>query len=135
MSVVNLFSAEGTAAIADNLKSTPGALDGELNIDSLVRISQTTAVAIQAFFVVLSIAVALWIAFALRAGRRYIRIVASVLVILQLFATLVSPSPLSIVSLVVVAAAVVLSWLPLSSSYLTQRTALRRQGSEIAVVP
>lgn len=133
-SVANLFSDEGAAAIARNLESTPGALDGELDIDSLVRISQTTAVAIQAFFVAISIAVILWIAFTLRTGRRYIRIVTSVLVALQFFATLTSPSLISIISLIVLSGAVILSWLPPSSSYFAQRTALRRQESEIAVV-
>lgn len=134
ISVVNLFSDAGAAAIAGNLASTPGALDGELDLDSLVRISQTTAVAIQAFLVVISIAVVLWIAFALRAGRRYIRIVATVLIALQIFATAASPSPLSILSLIVVAAAVILSWLRPSNRYLAQRTALRHEEPAITAV-
>lgn len=129
-SVVDIYTVEGAAAIAANLKSTPGALDGELDIDSLIRISQVTAVAIQVLFIAVSVSVVLWIALALRGGHRYIRVVASVLVVFQLLVTAASPSPLSLVSLGVVSGAVILSWLPSSSSYLAHRTALRRRTSE-----
>lgn len=129
-----VFSPEGEAALRTSLEATPGAQVGEIDTDTLVAVSQTTAVAIQAFLAVFSVVIVLWIAFSLRAGRRYIRVVLTILTSLQLIATLAAPSVIAVVSLVVVLTAVVLVWLPASSGYLNARTAARRGATEPVMV-
>lgn len=132
LSVVDVTSASGEAALEDSITRTSGALDGELDLETLVAISQTTAVALQVLFAVLSLGLVLWIAFTLRAGRRYIRIVASVLVVLQALTTVAAASPISVASLVVVVVAVVASWMPPSERYLAECALRRRDAREFA---
>lgn len=134
VATANVLSPDGEAALRRSIESTPGALDGELDLDSLVAMAQATGIVIQVFFALFSIAIALWIAFGLRAGRRYIRIVATVLGVLQLLATVVAPSPIAIVSLMVVALAVVLSWTNASSRHLAAHSAARRTLRETVAV-
>ncbi|MDF2920268.1 MAG: hypothetical protein K0S70_4486 [Microbacterium sp.] len=129
-----VFSPDGEAALRASLQATPGADVGELDTDTLVAVSQTTAVAIQAFLALVSVVIVLWIAFSLRAGRRYIRVVLTILAGLQVIAAAAAPTAVALISLVVVLAAVVLTWLPASSGYLTARTAARRAAPETVMV-
>ena len=127
MSVANVMSAEGTAMLRETISATPEALDGEIGIDALVSIARSTAIAIQVLLVVVSLIVVLWIAITLRAGRGYIRIIASVLVTLQAVSMVAAPTALSIASLIIMGAAVVLTWTNSSTRYIAESTADRRR--------
>jgi len=135
ITITALASAEGAAELAESIRATPEALEGELDIETLVSIAQATAIGVQVLMAVLTLAVIVWIILALRAGRGYIRIVLSVLAVLQAFATLSAPSALTVANLVLVATAVVLSWLPPSSHYIAATSRRRRDERQPHLSP
>ncbi len=127
IAVAGQLSPTGTAALADSIRQTPGALDGELDVDTLVTIAQATSVGMQVLLAAISLGITLWVAFAVRAGRGYIRIVASVLLALQLVGFITGPSVAGVIALLLVSAAVTAMWLPTSSGYFLA-AAERRRG-------
>ncbi|MFJ6418679.1 hypothetical protein [Paeniglutamicibacter sp. NPDC091659] len=131
ISIASVMSPQGAAMLREGIYATPEALEGEIGIDALVSIAQSTAVVIQALLVLITLGVTLWIAIALRAGRGYIRILASILFFLQALGTIASPTVLSIGSLIVIGAAVALSWAAPSTRYISESTAHRRRGRVI----
>ena len=114
--------------LRQSISETPDALEGEIGIDSLISLAQSTSIIIHVILLLVTVGVTLWIAMALRAGRGYIRIVASALVLLQALSTVASPAAISVVSLAITAVAVTLSWTPPSTQYFAEKKSQRRQG-------
>lgn len=125
ISIINLLSPAGVKELRDTILATPGTLEGELDVDTLVGVSQATAIGVQVLTGLVSLILVLWIAFAIRGGRRYIRIVATVLVTLQAFGTAAAPSATAIVNLGVVIVAVALAWTAPASRYIIMRNELK----------
>lgn len=124
---VALASPDGTASLENSIRSTPEALDGELPVESLVSIALATAIGVQAVIAAMTLGVIVWIVVALRSGRAYIRIVLTVLVLLQAVATVSAPSVLTVGNLLLVVAAVALSWARPSSAYIAAVSQSRRE--------
>ncbi|KDP90753.1 MULTISPECIES: hypothetical protein [Clavibacter] len=135
LAIQTLLSAQGSEELRRTIEATPEAAGGDIDMDSLVGIARATAVAIQVLLIVVSMAIALWIAFAMRSGRAYIRVVAVVLSVFQAVGTVTAPSPASVVSLALIVAALVLIWAPASSRYVARRTAGRRRPQDPAREP
>lgn len=130
---VDVVSPASRAELLRALQEEPGVSQAPGSVDGAVAMSLAVAIGAQAVVTAIVVGALVWVAWGIRTGRGYLRIVAAVLLVLQLLSTVLAFSWLALSAALILGGVSVVSWLPSASRYIWLRTEIRR-GRPIVLV-